>query len=402
MEKAGEGFRDDPQFLPYLRMGLLQFHIAGHFINAWAHNLQFNNLPKELIAYFQHAGAQYRPVGMAESVWQTIPDSIRMAGPDTVREFLHTRDWSHFIPRSQEGGNSAGDGIFESLMLNRSRGAQPMTSGEILEAQEALRSAALKQMMENALEVTLTAGLTAIAVTAVLSIMENGLRYKKGELDQKGLYARVFKETIKSASVSVAVSGLIIGLVMVFPPLMPILSAISLPLAILGFSMLGYRFYQLSAEWMKEIDMTTAIEVWNTVAMETADAVLWVTHKTHDIAAHIAREAHLVDRSAYATHLVVGTVKTSASRVVVGAEHAAGLVIDVAKDSASWITKESKSLGNWITGKTEENVETAQMVESHNPSGTFAGPGHFIFYDRKGTGEIPDSLFVPLKLRSKH
>ena len=136
--------------------------------------------------------------------------------------------------------------------------------------------------------------------------------------------------------------------------------------------------------------------------METTDAVLWVTHRTHDIAAHIAHEAHLVDRSVHATQLVVGTVKTSASRVVVGAEHAAELVIDVAKDSASWITKESKSLGNWITGKTDENAESALMEETREPPGTFSGPRNFIFYDHKGTGEIPESLFAPVKLLSAH
>lgn len=402
MEKIADGFRNDSQFLSYSRLGLLQFHIAGHFLNTWAHNLQFNNLPKELIAYFQHAGAQYHPAGMAESIWGTIPHSIRMAGPDTVREFLHTRDWSHFIPHSHGGGHGAGHGIFESLMLNRSRGAHPMTHSEILHAREILHSAALKQVMQNALEVTLTAGLIAIAVTAVLSIMENGLRYKQGELDHKELYGRVVKETIRNAAVSVAVSGIIIGLVLVFPLLMPVLSAVALPLAVVGFSMLGHRFYRLSAEWLKETDLTPAIEMWNTVAMETTDAVLWVTHRTHDIAAHIAHEAHLVDRSVHATQLVVGTVKTSASRAVVGAEHAAELVIDVAKDSASWITKESKSLGNWITGKTEENAKSAPMEETREPPGTFSGPRNFIFYDHKGTGEIPESLFAPVKLLSAH
>ena len=289
MEKAADGFRNDSQFLSYSRLGLLQFHIAGHFLNTWAHNLQFNNLPKELIAYFQHAGAQYHPVGMAESIWGTIPHSIRMAGPDTVREFLHTRDWSHFIPHSHGGGHGAGHGIFESLMLNRSRGAHPMTHAEILHAREILHSAALKQVMQNALEVTLTAGLIAIAVTAVLSIMENGLRYKQGELDHKELYGRVFKETIRNAAASVAVSGIIIGLVLVFPLLMPVLSAVALPLAVVGFSLLGHRFYRLSAEWLKETDLTPAIEMWNTVAMETADAVLWVTHNPRHSGPHCSR-----------------------------------------------------------------------------------------------------------------
>ena len=269
-----------PEFDEFMQFGLLQSYVAGRFVNEFARNLRYGDLPPQLLRYFHQAGAQYRPAGMAEGVWKTMPSSIRMAGPDAIEQFLSTRDWSHVVPRKLGGGNAPTDGIFENMSLNRARGAETMTPVEIAAARSALRAAALRQVVINTLKVTVTAGLVTAAVTATFSVMENGLLYHDGEIDKRELYRRVFKDTISGAAIAVAVSGVIVGLCMVFPPLVPVLSAVSLPLAVVSFSLLGVHFYQLSSEWVQRVDMTAAVESWNETAETGKTHVRWLIEKS--------------------------------------------------------------------------------------------------------------------------
>ena len=115
----------------YARTGALPLWIAGMFVNVWSRNLDFISLPPDLIAYYRRAGGASRDLAGAQDVWETIPRDIRMAGPEALREFHSGRDWSHFIPRSVNGSDSANAGIFEDSSLNRARGATPMTGEEI-------------------------------------------------------------------------------------------------------------------------------------------------------------------------------------------------------------------------------------------------------------------------------
>ena len=99
----------------------LSASVVGGFAGGWLQNLDFSQLPKDLTQYYQRAGAAYRGLEGAEAIWETIPAPVRMGGQEALREFHASRDWSHIVPRSMGGGDSASEGIFERASLNRAR-----------------------------------------------------------------------------------------------------------------------------------------------------------------------------------------------------------------------------------------------------------------------------------------
>ena len=276
---------ETPAVQQYMRSGALQFWVAGLFMNQWVrqidfdkllkdvmsasvagvfaggwlHNLDFSQLPRDLVAYYQRAGAVYRGLEGAEAIWETIPLSVRMSGPQALREFHAARDWSHIVPRSMGGGSSAVEGIFEMVSLNRARGDATMTPAELRLAREALGMEALRHAVEQAAQVAVTAALVAAVVEGVFALMEEGLRYFDGEIGKSTLYARVLKRVGVSAVHAVVISGLIVGLVTLFPFLIPVLEVLALPLAVVGFTLLGAKFYGLGKAWWQRVRLEPAL-----------------------------------------------------------------------------------------------------------------------------------------------
>ena len=84
----------------------------------------------ELMEYLTERGAPY---GIsAEELLTQIPESAR--SPKVAYEFMQLKDISHIEPLSK-GGNPAGDNwLLEDSSVNRSRGAETMTEGEIVAA----------------------------------------------------------------------------------------------------------------------------------------------------------------------------------------------------------------------------------------------------------------------------
>ena len=101
LEKAGflPAAVADPRVLQYATTGALPFWVAGTFANQWQRNLDFYQLPQSLINRYRYAGATYRSLDGAESVWRTVPEAIRREGPDALRRVQSGKDWSHIIPQ---------------------------------------------------------------------------------------------------------------------------------------------------------------------------------------------------------------------------------------------------------------------------------------------------------------
>ena len=254
-----------PDVQKHIRTGTLQLWVAGLFANTWESNLVFSSLPRELIEYYQRAGTrgEFRDLAGAEAVWETIPDTIRMAGPEALQEFRSGRDWSHIVPRSLGGSDGASNGIFEERSINQARGAVTMTEAELAAAQQALQMVELRHIVTLTAQATVTAALVTSVVEGVFAIMEEGLRYYDGEISKSELQSRVWKRIGKRAALAMVISGIIVGLTMVFPVFTPVLSAIALPIAVASFVLLGIRFYSLSTEWMRRIGLEPFLETWN-------------------------------------------------------------------------------------------------------------------------------------------
>ena len=140
---------------------LLSASVVGGFAGGWLQGLDFGLLPKDLVQYYQRAGAAYRDLGAAEAIWQSIPGPIRISGQDALRDFHAARDWSHIVPRSMGGGDSASEGIFEMSSLNRARGDATMIPAELDLARQALSMEALRHAVEQAARVAVISGLVA-------------------------------------------------------------------------------------------------------------------------------------------------------------------------------------------------------------------------------------------------
>jgi len=248
----------------------LSASVAGVFANGWLHNLDFSQLPKDLVAHYQRAGAVYRGLEGAEAIWETIPLSVRMSGPEALREFHASRDWSHIVPRSMGGGNGASEGLFEMAPLNRARGNATMTPAELRLAREALGMEALRHAVKQAAQVAVTAALVSSVVEGVFAVMEEGLRYFDGEISKSVLYARVLKRVGVSAAHAVVISGLIVGLVTLCLFLIPVLEVLALPLAVVSFTLLGVRFYGLGKAWWQRVRLEPALPEWTEGALTQA------------------------------------------------------------------------------------------------------------------------------------
>ena len=238
---------------------LLSASVVGRFAGGWLQNLDFSLLPKELVQYYQRAGAAYRNLEGAEAIWETIPAPIRMSGQDALREFHAGRDWSHIVPRSLGGGDSANEGIFEMASLNRARGDATMTAAEVDLARQALSMETLRHAVEQAARVAVVSGLVAAVVEGVFAIMEEGLLYFDGKISKSAFYSRVLKRLSVSVARAVVISGLIVGLVTLCPFLIPVLELLALPLAIASFTLLGVRFYRLSREWRRTVSLDPSL-----------------------------------------------------------------------------------------------------------------------------------------------
>ncbi|MDE0206009.1 MAG: hypothetical protein OXP66_08275, partial [Candidatus Tectomicrobia bacterium] len=136
-----------------LKDSLAAAWVTGHFAAGWLQNLDFSQLPSDLLGYYQRAGAAYRSLEGAQSIWETIPEPIRMSGQEALREFHASRDWSHIVPRSLGGGDSASEGLFEMATLNRARGNATMTAAELDLARQSLGMEALRHAVEQAARV---------------------------------------------------------------------------------------------------------------------------------------------------------------------------------------------------------------------------------------------------------
>ena len=80
-------------------------------------------------------------------VYRTVPEVFRSHGPASVARYLRNKDWSHIVPRSQGGNDTAANGRWEVRRLNRARGARVMTPQEVAAAERAARSSAFKEQL---------------------------------------------------------------------------------------------------------------------------------------------------------------------------------------------------------------------------------------------------------------
>ena len=237
--------------------------VAHEALAGFTSNLDWSNLPSEYLAKFVTAGTRGidRSLMEARLVWETIPEGLRALGPEEVAKRLDGFDWSHITPHSKGGSNEASNGIFELASLNRSRGAEQMTAAEIQAAQQILSGQAFQAALVEVASKAFTGALVGAAVACVISTLEQGLEYQRGEINREEMYRRIGRAVAMAAGVGAAVSGVMVIVALAFPALIPLVAPLMLPLAVLGFCVVGGRLVRVAKGWQELLQGVYALRL---------------------------------------------------------------------------------------------------------------------------------------------
>ena len=137
--------------------------------------------------------------------------------------------------REHELARERGRGVLEARWRPRADGGQVVD-----DCQAAL--------VETASQV-FTGGVAAAAVGCVLSALEHGLEYQRGEITRDEMYQRIGLAVAKSAAVGGAVAGVMAVVALAFPALIPLAAPLVMPLAILGLCTAGGKIVCLGKGW---------------------------------------------------------------------------------------------------------------------------------------------------------
>jgi len=221
--------------------------IATQKLGEIARNIKFDNSLSDLKSKFARVGMRgnLRDIQAAQEVFETIPDQIRAQGSEAVRKFLQDKDWSHIIARVNGGNNKAGNGIFEFYRLNRVRGGVDMTPKELNAARQVLADAAFKAAVTEIIAGAVRGAVVAASVELVFSILENSLLYSEGKITKDELIKKVVSDTAQAGLTGSIITGILLTIGMIFPPIAAVLSVVAIPLALAGVAFMGNRVWQI-------------------------------------------------------------------------------------------------------------------------------------------------------------
>ena len=224
------------------------FSSAHEHLSKFRDNLDWSNIDP---TKYRRAGMRgdYRGIAEAKRVWETIPEEIRASGSEETARYLKGKDWSHIEPYSAGGSDAAWNGIFESASDNRSRGNATMTLQDLEAAQGVLQSHAFHATLLESAQNAMKGGVISAVIIAVVAVLEYGLQYQKGEITEDEMYRAIGKSIAVAGISGAAVSGLITAMALAFPAIMPVLAMMSVPLMIIGFSVMGAKLVTLGKGW---------------------------------------------------------------------------------------------------------------------------------------------------------
>lgn len=230
----------DHRVVQWIASGIGSLWVAGHVVNSFAHNLNYDNLPADLKKYFRCAGSECRGIPKGKGIWETIPEQIRMGGESEIKRFLKNKDWSHTIPKSKGGSSTADNGIFELMELNRERGDIEMTPDEIDAAKKVIKSDAIRSVLRQTTSAMVKGALAAVIMGGLLLCLECGLQYAEGKITWNQMVDKIVRASALAGLSAFIVTGLIVGLNILFPPLIPMLAPALFVLQIVSLVFLAH------------------------------------------------------------------------------------------------------------------------------------------------------------------
>ena len=156
-------------------------------------------------------------------------------------------------PRSQEAP-TGDNGIWWDRNKNRDLGQRRMSRLDILDAKRSLLIKGVRAALALAAKPLLTTAMASVVIVCVLSVLELGLRHYQGDISREEFAVGVIRATTAAGAGSFIVTGLLMGLALAFPVLLPLLQAATIPLAVVGFVFLTNEVMDLGDEWWAALD----------------------------------------------------------------------------------------------------------------------------------------------------
>jgi len=248
----------DPRVLQWIASGVGPLWVAGRVVNSFAHNLNYDNLPDNLKHYFRCAGSECKGMTKGKAIWETIPEQIRMGGEKEIERFLKGKDWSHDIPKSEGGSSYPDNGIFEHTEENRRRGGRRMRPDEIDAARRMIRSDMIRSVIRQTTSAMVKGALAGVIMGGLLLCLECGLQYAEGKVTWEQMVRKIVRASALAGLSAFIITGLIVGLGILFPPLIPIMALVLFVLQIVSLVFLAYHAVKIAQGWwevLKDYDL---------------------------------------------------------------------------------------------------------------------------------------------------
>lgn len=248
----------DPRVLQWIASGVGSLWVAGRVVSSFAQNLNYDNLPDNQKVYFRCAGSECRGMTKGKGIWETIPEQIRLGGKSEIDRFLKGKDWSHIIPKSEGGSSDPDNGIFEHTEENRRRGGRRMRLDEIEAARKVIRSDMIRSVLRQTTSAMVKGALAGIIMGGLLLCLECGLSYAEGKITWEQMVEKIVKASALAGLSAFIITGLIVGLNILFPPLLPMLAPALFVLQIVSLVFLAYHAVKIAEGWwevLKEYDL---------------------------------------------------------------------------------------------------------------------------------------------------
>ncbi|MCY4081070.1 MAG: hypothetical protein OXF54_12570 [Caldilineaceae bacterium] len=223
--------------------------VARQFLYTFAQNLTFNNLPEVLKVKYQMAGNEEKNLLQAQKVWETIPAQIRAGGPESLWKFHQGKNWSHIIPKSKGGPSTADNAIWWSSAKNHFLGPEPMSLADIADARAVIRSDALRAAVTQTASGMVRGATVAAVVGGTLACLEYGLDHVEGKLSRRELVQKVLQTGVIAGGGAFVTTGTIVGIALLFPFLIPILTPVLFVLQAASLAFMGAKGVKLAKGW---------------------------------------------------------------------------------------------------------------------------------------------------------
>ncbi len=120
-----------------------------------------------------------------------------------------------------------------------------MTSEELAVARQVLADAAFKAAVSQIVQAVIQGAIAAAVIELVFSILENSLLWIEGKITPQELSERVALATAQAGISGGVITGILVTICMLFPPIAALLGAAAIPLAIAGIGFMGIRAWEI-------------------------------------------------------------------------------------------------------------------------------------------------------------